>query len=55
MSVRMSIYDQGRDFPLSKDDFPYAQQVDINGNTGYYRGWVDSGKVDINGDTITGV
>jgi hypothetical protein len=54
MSVRMSIYDQGRDFPLSKDDFPYAQQVDINGNTGYYRGWVDSGKVDKNGDTITG-
>jgi hypothetical protein len=45
---------QERDFPLSKDDFPYAQQVDINGNTGYYRGWVDSGKVDKNGDTITG-
>jgi hypothetical protein len=45
---------QKKGLSLSNDDFPYAQQVDINGNKGYYRGWVDSGKVDKNGDTITG-
>jgi hypothetical protein len=44
---------QKRGFPLSNADFPYAQQVDINGNKGYFRGRVDSGKVDKNGDTIT--
>lgn len=43
-----------RGFPLSKDDFPYAQEVDINGNKGYFQGLVDSSKVDKNGDTNTG-
>jgi hypothetical protein len=43
-----------RGFPLSKDDFPYTQQVDINGNKGYFQGWEDSGKVDKNGNKITG-
>ncbi|MGG0658730.1 DUF4367 domain-containing protein [Rummeliibacillus pycnus] len=41
-------------FHLFKDDFPYAQQVDINGNKGYFQGWEESGEVDKNGDTITG-
>ncbi|CAH2713855.1 hypothetical protein BACCIP111895_01009 [Neobacillus rhizosphaerae] len=41
-------------FSLSDDDFPYAHQVDINGNKGYFQKWIDSGKVDKNGDTITG-
>ncbi len=45
---------QKRDFQLLKDDFPYRQQVDINGNKGYFQGWEDSGEVDKNGDTITG-
>ncbi|MGG0657236.1 DUF4367 domain-containing protein [Rummeliibacillus pycnus] len=45
---------QGLGFPLTKDDFPYAQQVDINGNKGYFQGWEESGEVDKNGDTITG-
>ncbi|MGE7839054.1 DUF4367 domain-containing protein [Viridibacillus arvi] len=40
--------------PLSDEDFPYSQQVDINGNKGYFQGWEDNGKVDKNGDTITG-
>lgn len=43
-----------RVFPLSKKDFPYAQQVDINGHKGYFQGWEDSGKVDKNGNKITG-
>ncbi|SMQ81026.1 protein of unknown function [Bacillus sp. OV166] len=41
-------------FPLSDDDFPYAQPVDINGNKGYFQEWIDSGEVDKKGDTITG-
>ncbi|WP_370576408.1 DUF4367 domain-containing protein [Neobacillus niacini] len=41
-------------FPLSNDDFPSAQQVDINGKKGYFQKWIDSGKVDKKGDTITG-
>jgi len=45
---------QGLGFPLTKDDFPYAQQVDINGNKGYFQGWEESGEVDNNRDTITG-
>ena len=45
---------QGLGFPLTKDDFPYAQEVDINGNKGYFQRWEESGKVDKNGDTITG-
>ena len=45
---------QKRGFRLFKDDFPYSQQVDINGNKGYFQGWADSGEVDKNGDTITG-
>nr|WP_106779251.1 DUF4367 domain-containing protein [Lysinibacillus timonensis] len=36
------------------DDSPYSQQVDINGNLGYFNEWVDSGEVDENGETITG-
>ncbi len=44
----------GKGFPLSDDDFPYRQQVDINGNKGYFQEWEDSGEVDNNGDTITG-
>jgi hypothetical protein len=38
-----------RGFPLSNEDFPYAQKVDINGNTGYFQKWIDK-----NGDAITG-
>jgi len=41
-------------FPLSDDDFPYHRQVDINGNKGYFQEWEESGKVDKNGDIITG-
>ncbi|TDK61800.1 DUF4367 domain-containing protein [Bacillus salipaludis] len=41
-------------FPLSNEDFPHSQQVDINGNKGYFHKWIDSGEVDKNGDTITG-
>jgi hypothetical protein len=43
-----------RGFPLSDEDFPHSQQVDINGNKGYFQEWIDSGEVDKNGDTITG-
>jgi hypothetical protein len=46
--------DQRMGFPLSDDDFPYAQPVDINGNKGYFQEWIDSGEVDKNGDIITG-
>lgn len=42
---------QGLGFPLTKDDFSYAQEVDINGNKGYFQRWEE---VDKNGDTITG-
>lgn len=45
---------QGLGIPLTKDDFPYAQQVDIKGNKGYFQGCEESGEVDKNGDTITG-
>ncbi|WP_312474934.1 DUF4367 domain-containing protein [Neobacillus sp.] len=45
---------QKKGFPLSNDDFPLAEQVDISGNKGYFQKWVDSGEVDRNGDTITG-
>lgn len=41
-------------FPLSDDDFPHAQTVNINGNKGYFQEWIDSGEVDKNGDTISG-
>ncbi|SMQ81538.1 protein of unknown function [Bacillus sp. OV166] len=43
-----------RGFPLSNDDFPHAQKVDINGNKGYFQAWVDNGNVDKTGNTITG-
>ena len=36
------------------DGFPHSQQVDINGNIGYFQEWGNSGEVDENGDTITG-
>lgn len=45
---------QRRGFPLSKDDFPYAQQVDINGNKGYFSAWGNSGTLDKNGELIIG-
>ena len=41
-------------FRVSYDGFPYSQQVDINGNIGYFQEWGDSDEVDENGDTITG-
>lgn len=41
-------------FRLFDEDFPYRQQVDINGNKGYFQVWEESGEVDKNGDTITG-
>lgn len=44
----------GRGFPLSNEDFPHSQQVDINGNKGYFQEWIDSGEVDKYGATITG-
>lgn len=43
-----------RGFPLSPEDFPYSQQVNINGNKGYYQDWKENGRVDKNGDIITG-
>jgi hypothetical protein len=43
-----------RGFPLSDEDFPHSQQVDINGNKGYFQEWIDSGNVDKNGETIAG-
>ncbi|SMQ80964.1 protein of unknown function [Bacillus sp. OV166] len=53
--IKMMVgFDQRMGFPLSDDDFPYAQQVDINGNKGYFSKWGDNGEVDKNGDTITG-
>lgn len=36
------------------DGFPHSQQVDINGDIGYFQEWGNSGKVDRNGETITG-
>ena len=36
------------------DGSSYSQEVDINGNIGYFQEWGDSGRVDGNGDTITG-
>jgi hypothetical protein len=39
-----------RGFPISDEDFPHAQKVDINGNKGYFQEWIDSS----NGDNITG-
>jgi hypothetical protein len=41
-------------FPLSDDDFPSAEKVDINGNNGYFSRWGDSGKLDNKGEPITG-
>jgi hypothetical protein len=46
--------DLRRGFPLSDEDFPHSQQVDINGNKGYFQEWINSGDVDKNGDTIAG-
>ncbi|WP_066089912.1 DUF4367 domain-containing protein [Neobacillus novalis] len=43
-----------RGFPLSDEDFPHSQQVDINGKKGYFQKWIESGEIDKNGDTITG-
>ncbi|MDQ6600814.1 DUF4367 domain-containing protein [Bacillus salipaludis] len=43
-----------RGFPLSNDDFPNAQQIEINGSKGYFQEWADRGKSDIKGDTING-
>jgi len=41
-------------FPLFDDDFPHRQQVNINGNKGYFQEWDDSGEVDKNGENING-
>ncbi|MGG2094524.1 DUF4367 domain-containing protein [Bacillus sp. S13(2024)] len=38
---------------LSDEEFPHAEQVDINGNKGYFSKWGDSGKLDKNGELIT--
>jgi hypothetical protein len=46
--------DLRRGFPLSDEDFPHSQQVDINGNKGYFQEWIDSGNVHENGETIAG-
>jgi hypothetical protein len=46
--------DLRRGFPLSDEDFPHSQQVNINENKGYFQEWIDSGNVDKNGETITG-
>jgi hypothetical protein len=43
-----------RGLPLADEDFPHSQEVDINGNKGYFLKWIDSGEIDKNGDTITG-
>nr|WP_263325195.1 DUF4367 domain-containing protein [Neobacillus sp. Marseille-Q6967] len=53
-SKLMVAIDLRRGFPISDEDFPHSQQVDINGNKGYFQEWIDSGEVDKNGDTITG-
>jgi hypothetical protein len=50
----MVAINQRTGFPLSDDDYPYAQQVNINGNKGYFQEWIDIGEVDKNGDIITG-
>lgn len=36
------------------DGSPRSQQVDINGNIGYFQEWGDSGNVDQNGEIISG-
>lgn len=43
-----------RGFPLSDEDFPHSQHVDIKGNKGFFQEWIDSGEVDKNGAIITG-
>lgn len=43
-----------RGFPLSDDDFPHSQHVDIKGNKGFFQEWIDSGEVDNKGAIITG-
>lgn len=43
-----------RGYQLSDDDFSNRQQVNINGNKGYFQEWEESGEVDKNGDIITG-
>lgn len=53
-SKLMVSIDLRRGFPLSDEDFPLSQQVDINGNKGYFQEWIDSGNVDKNGETIAG-
>ncbi|MFJ5770164.1 DUF4367 domain-containing protein [Psychrobacillus sp. NPDC093180] len=53
-SKLMVVIDLRKGFRLFDDDFPYHQQVDINGNKGYFQEWGDSGEFDKNGDTITG-
>jgi len=50
----MVAIDLRKGFRISDDDFPHRQQVDINGNKGYFQEWEESGEVDKNGDTITG-
>ncbi|MFE6168636.1 DUF4367 domain-containing protein [Viridibacillus arvi] len=40
--------------PLSDEDFPYSQQVDINGYKAYFQDWAENGEVVNKGDTITG-
>lgn len=44
----------GRGFPLSDEDFPNSEQVNVNGSKGYYQHWIDSGTVDKKGEIITG-
>ena len=39
---------------MSDEDFPYSQQVNVNGNRGYYQDWLEGEKVDKRGDIITG-
>jgi hypothetical protein len=43
-----------RGFPLSDEDFPNSEQVNVNGSKGYYQHWIDSGTVDKKGEIITG-
>jgi len=50
----MVAIDLRRGFPLDDEDFPDCQKVDLNGNKGYFSEWADSGKVDKNGEIITG-
>lgn len=33
-------------FSLSDENLPYAEQVDVNGNKGFFQEWIDSGEVD---------